>query len=345
MKKRSREINIFSISALDLFASALGAFILMSLIFMVFFTMTTREPQSSEELEAQRREVESARLRIVQLEEALRQAGEQTNGVSPEREAELVAALAEARANASQLVSELNEALADREQMLSDRNRALAEQERLIAERDEALEQVEELEQSSTSLEVPPMDLVLCLDITGSMREHVAGLKQQIADLAAVMNQIAPTGIGVVAFGDRDWERPIFVENLTTDVAVLQRFVDSLQVQLGLGRGDNPDLPEALDMALQTALGLSMRAESSSKTIVIISDQPAYPDRANAALQMAAQFAAGPGQQVSAVMVNGQRTGRAAEPFMRQLARAGSGDFIDGDEKTIIGAVLLAVLR
>ena len=41
MKKRSREINVFSISALDLFASALGAFILMSLIFMVFFTMTS----------------------------------------------------------------------------------------------------------------------------------------------------------------------------------------------------------------------------------------------------------------------------------------------------------------
>ena len=43
MRKRHREINIFSISALDLFASALGAFILMSLIFMVFFTMTARE--------------------------------------------------------------------------------------------------------------------------------------------------------------------------------------------------------------------------------------------------------------------------------------------------------------
>ena len=43
MKRRSREINIFSISALDLFASALGAFILMSLVFMVFFAMTARD--------------------------------------------------------------------------------------------------------------------------------------------------------------------------------------------------------------------------------------------------------------------------------------------------------------
>lgn len=53
MRKRGREINVFSVSALDLFASALGAFILMSLIFMVFFSMTTREEGIAEEVFAQ----------------------------------------------------------------------------------------------------------------------------------------------------------------------------------------------------------------------------------------------------------------------------------------------------
>ena len=52
MKKRSREINIFSVSALDLFASALGAFILMSLIFMVFFSMTSRDAGEGAEAQA-----------------------------------------------------------------------------------------------------------------------------------------------------------------------------------------------------------------------------------------------------------------------------------------------------
>ena len=51
MKKRSREINVFSISALDLFASALGAFILMSLIFMVFFTMTSQDAGDAEQIQ------------------------------------------------------------------------------------------------------------------------------------------------------------------------------------------------------------------------------------------------------------------------------------------------------
>ena len=52
MKQRRREINVFSVSALDLFASALGAFILMSLIFMVFFTMTSQDVGQLEDLQA-----------------------------------------------------------------------------------------------------------------------------------------------------------------------------------------------------------------------------------------------------------------------------------------------------
>ena len=58
---------MFSVSALDLFASALGAFILMSMIFMVFFTMTSQSASQQENLqpalercEAQRAQAEGA---------------------------------------------------------------------------------------------------------------------------------------------------------------------------------------------------------------------------------------------------------------------------------------------
>ena len=61
MKKRSREINIFSISALDLFASALGAFILLSIVFMVFFTMTSADPGQLEEVHAVLEQCEAQR--------------------------------------------------------------------------------------------------------------------------------------------------------------------------------------------------------------------------------------------------------------------------------------------
>jgi len=44
MKRKNREINIFSMSALDLFASALGAFILIMLILMPYYLKTTPVP-------------------------------------------------------------------------------------------------------------------------------------------------------------------------------------------------------------------------------------------------------------------------------------------------------------
>jgi len=48
MKRRNTEVNIFSMSALDLFASALGAFILLTVVFLPFFPNTGDSPRISE---------------------------------------------------------------------------------------------------------------------------------------------------------------------------------------------------------------------------------------------------------------------------------------------------------
>lgn len=40
MKVRSREVNVFSMSALDLFASAMGAFMFLAIIALPFFPNT-----------------------------------------------------------------------------------------------------------------------------------------------------------------------------------------------------------------------------------------------------------------------------------------------------------------
>lgn len=44
MRRKDRELNIFSMSALDLFASAMGAFILVMLVLMPFYLKTTPVP-------------------------------------------------------------------------------------------------------------------------------------------------------------------------------------------------------------------------------------------------------------------------------------------------------------
>lgn len=51
MRRRSREINIFSISALDLFASAMGAFILVAVVLFPYYRQTTQTPIEIPEIE------------------------------------------------------------------------------------------------------------------------------------------------------------------------------------------------------------------------------------------------------------------------------------------------------
>ena len=298
-------------SALDLFASGMGAFILLAIMALPFFPNTGSAPEPAPEPQP---EPEPA-VDVGSLEEALEIAEQQRD---------------EALSQAEQLAAELRatiEALVEASQ-----------------ERDSAQQQAANLESQVAELQVPDLDLVIGLDVTGSMSEQVSGLKQQISDLGRILNAVAPTGIGVVAFGDRFWERPLFVQNVTTDMRALQNFINALEPRIGLGRGRNDDSAEALAMALEQAVTMNWRPESESRYIVIMSDFPAYPERTNAALRTAQNFAAQEGHHVSAVMVNGSVTGRAAEPFMRQLVNAGNGEFVDGEEKTLVGSILLAVL-
>ncbi len=69
MKKRNREINIFSMSALDLFASAMGAFILITIVLFPFFPNLGN---SSESIEKQKAELERERAKLEQEKKTLK---------------------------------------------------------------------------------------------------------------------------------------------------------------------------------------------------------------------------------------------------------------------------------
>lgn len=292
MKPRSREINIFSMSALDLFASGMGAFILLAVVGLVFF------PNMGDSDE-----------RVAEIKKALSQARQERDRARQEREA---------------VKSQLEES-----------KRARQELEKRVTEAQQQLKEIE----------IPDIDVVICLDVTGSMGDQIAGLQQQIVDLANVLDALAPSaGVGVVAFGDRAWSSPLYVQRIveTAQAAALQRFVDTLSA--GMGQAGNNDPPEALAMALEEAVRLNWRPVSQRRYIVAITDNPAYPDRMQAAMQAARSFAAADGHHVSTVRANangGAQTG----PFLRDLAEAGSGEYIDAaGGGSMIASVLMAVL-
>ncbi len=96
MKSRSRELNIFSMSALDLFASAMGAFILIAFVLFPYFPNTgdaaervaevmARLESVQNELQAARGELNACESRNQQVQAALAACEEQQQAsVSPD---------------------------------------------------------------------------------------------------------------------------------------------------------------------------------------------------------------------------------------------------------------------
>ena len=273
MRLRSRELNIFSMSALDLFASALGAFILLAVIALPFFSNTHRLDDET-----------------------------------------LLTQIAEVR---SQLASEVQR-----------RQQAERRAEQLAGELDATRERMEEMQ-------FPDLDLVIALDITGSMGEQIQGLKQDAGMLAALLSRFAPSvRIGIVAFGDRFYDNPITASDMF-DVAsgpgrrAYQAFVDSLELQMGIGGGSNPVWAEAVYLGLSRAIAVNWRAEARMRTVIVITDSYPYADEVEASIEAARRFATS-GGTVSTVHVRAAQwpaDNAQSQQYLQRLAEAGGGNF------------------
>ncbi len=359
MRLRRREINVFSMSALDLFASGMGAFILLTVMALPFFPNTGDSPERIEavkrELAVAQEERDAARNRASSLERVLEglQQGESI------REA-LETALKDAQAqlsDAEDKLRELEEALAEATKpkpepvVNDDREREL---ERQVAEakkqRDEAEKRARGLEQALAKARMPNLDVVICLDVTASMTAQIEGLKSEIAVLARILDSLTPSaGIGVVAFGDRRWMQPMHIQQIlpTSRIRELQGFVNRLSPNMDPNAGRNRDGPEAVATAVERAVALNWRPESERRYVIAVTDNAAYPSREAVAIQVARDFATAEGHYVSAVRANftqDQSDRQAADRFLRLLAQAGRGQFIDAaGGESMIGSVLLAI--
>ena len=270
MKSRSREINVFSMSALDLFASALGAFILISIVLMPYF------------------------LRI-----------------EPEEVAKLRQTLAETRRDLQQT-----------------RNGNTRLQRRLHELID------------APKIQFPDLDIVIALDTTGSMRQQVDGLRSEIVQLTRLLLKLSPSlAVGVIDFKDR-CEGAAAVREFPLrrmNAAGLDALVSFTGTMSAGSLPCDRDGPEALARALDTAIASNWRAGSGSRTIVIITDNPAYEERKAHALVAAREFAAtGPHSRVSVVLRGND------EDFLRSLAAAGNGEYVRGGA-SFTAAILLAL--
>ncbi len=204
----------------------------------------------------------------------------------------------------------------------------------------------------TATYQLPHLDLVLALDITSSMAPQVAALKAEVGQLSDLLSRMAPSfAIGLVAFGDRRWERPTTTFTLrrisgpTLQRAAFRGFVSGLSVRMGLGRGSNNDPPEDFLRALTEAARMPWRPEAERKVIVLVTDHPAYPEEVNRSIATAAAIARVPGHRVSTVYINSQGVvDPQVDSFLQAVANAGRGQFVRDVGGSLTVNLLLSLL-
>lgn len=192
---------------------------------------------------------------------------------------------------------------------------------------------------------LPETDLVFVLDTTGSMRAEIESLKRELHILVGVLERMMPSvGVGVVTFNDR-LQRPqgrhFPLRGLTNDedaIRDINRFLRSISVTDA--KGPNDDIPEAVLTALDAAVSTSFRPHVSHRIVIVVTDAYAYEDEQARTLQIARSFASGEGQRISTVHV---RQNPDSEQYLALLAEAGGGEFVP-DRGSILANVLMGIL-
>ena len=330
MKRKNREVSIFSMSALDLFASALGAFILITVVMFPYFPNTGMANQSDLDAALERlQEVEADNVALQGILSEIRQ----------DLERRLEAARVAARREVAAAHREAEEA----------RGEAAAAHRETTGLRQELAETEDELRK----VRFPHLDLVIAIDITGSMKNELDGLKSELDDLTSILMSLAPSvAIGIVAFGDPNYyERPLTlfplkeISSSAENRGRLARFVNDMRLSMGLREGrTNPTNTEAFLDALQAAAAMQWRSQSERKRIVLITDNPAYPGEVADSKSAAESFRArGGGRSVSTVFVRTSGSESGTATFLQDIAGVGGGEAVRAG-RSMTANLLLSLL-
>ena len=298
--------EFLSMSTLDLFASILGTFVLITFVLLPYY------------------------LRQPSLEQDIAQAEAETSAIAAElrlRREKLTATEA-ARAEAERTLAAAQDRLA-------------AAKAQAAAQPSPKDEQKPAPSPLPTPFAIRDLDLVFVLDTTGSMRHELADMRANLIGVINILNRLSSSlRIGVVAYKDRG---EIYVTRAfplrpmaSAQVGQLLDFVRGLEAS---GGGDDA---EPLDLALKVAIEMLWRADAQGR-IVVIGDALAR-DR-QAALDLAMQFRRTTRQaelpRVVSTIFAGDEP--AAARFFEQIATAGGGEY-SINQGQIIESVLLSIL-
>jgi hypothetical protein len=274
MRRPSRQLNIFSMSALDLFASGMGAFVILVLILFPYYLK--KEPTLNE-IKLLTQKLKEAETKIATLDEDKKKAESKADALQPRE-----------------------------------------------------------------------IEVVFVCDTTGSMQDHIDGIKENLKDVVDILKLVSKrTRIGFVAY--KDIVEQGFADSYVTQTFPLQEMNDSSFNRLN-GFVDrltafvrnNNDLPESLSEGLSEAIAMSWSAGKSKRIIIVISDASAKDQsRTNA---LARQFVAGShSAKITCILARTANMDPLAPDYLKQLAGIGGGDFII-DSGRMLNSLMRATL-
>jgi len=156
-----------------------------------------------------------------------------------------------------------------------------------------------------TTPEIPPNpDIVLLVDVTGSMQNAINNVKTGLANIIATVKEAQPTAqFAVAAYRDFTDPDPFTVrQQLTADPALLQTAVN------GLVAGGGGDEPEAWINALwEVGTNAIAFRPDSSRVVVLVGDAPSHDPSGGHSLNDAINALVGKEIRVIAVNVGAQR--------------------------------------
>ena len=142
------------------------------------------------------------------------------------------------------------------------------------------------------------VDIVLCLDTTGSMRDDINAIRRQLIPmLKEIIAGFASFRIGMVLYKDYNDEYLTKVIPFTDDFSLFQRNLNGISARGGR------DIPEAVYEALYDGV-IQFSWEAESKIMILIGDAPPHPrPRGKITREMVDQAVAEQGIKVHAIIL------------------------------------------
>ncbi|MEM7023572.1 MAG: vWA domain-containing protein [Pseudomonadota bacterium] len=311
MQRRSRDLSIFTLSALDVLAMATGVFVLLLVMLMPYHRKVQDAHAAIDAVRIAEAETIS-RVETVEDEGTLHRADAES------AEAEAAALLARAAG--------LQE--------------AAIEQQRAVLQR--SAEKEEEGEVTTPVIEA--IDLIFVIDTTASMEPVLREVAHSLRGIVRILETLVPSvRIGVVAYRDRDTGlAPISTLPPTPTDHRLARIIGFVEGLASSPVGSRT-VEEDLYLGLTTATSLPLRADAK-QTIIVVGDAAAHRHEQAQTLFRAQNFVRGHDRRtISTLFVTTPSSlmhGNVARNFFLSLARAGDGAFNDHAGSMIEGVLL-----